>query len=75
VYVVVEGRRMPVGTLLERRTAVMVARRAGCERLAVMVDDIEGRPKQVDTINVSSNGWWLEALADKLGEWLSRSSR
>ena len=72
VYVVIEGRRMPVSTLLERRRAVMAARRAGYDRLAVMVQDASGRATQVDTIDVSSNGWWLEALADRLGEWMSR---
>jgi len=72
VYVVIEGRRMPVRTLLERGRAVMAARRAGYERLPVMVDDVSGRPVQIDAMNVSSNGWWLEALADRLGDWLSR---
>ena len=72
MYVVIDGQRMPVNTLWERRRAVMAARRAGCERLAVMVDDAAGRPTQIDAMNVADSLWWIEALADRLGRWMSR---
>jgi hypothetical protein len=74
VYVVIEGRRMPVGTLLERRRAVMAARRAGYSRVPVMVDDGGAPPSQIDTMNVADNIWWIEALSDRLGRWMSRKS-
>lgn len=72
MYVVIDGQRMRVTTLWERRRAVMAARRAGYERLAVMIDDAAGRRTQIDTMNVADNSWWIEALADRLGHWLSR---
>jgi hypothetical protein len=72
VYVVIQGRRLPVDTLLERYRVVLAARRAGFSRLPVLADDADGARAQIDTMNVSDNSWWIEALADRLGRWMSR---